>query len=215
MNEVRQTIETYDKIAPSYCKKTRLKKYLDWEEQYIKKLLSYCSTKKKPEILDVGCGDGRHCLLIDKNGGQSVGIDLSENMIAEAREYFADGDFKVMNMTKLEFADNSFDGIWSSGSIYHVTKKDVGNVFKEFRRVLKENGIVGINYKLGSGEGLEANPKSYGGSPRYFAYYSKSEMDSILSDFGFFGLGALMYPEEVFGDNIIQVWLKKVKRSKY
>lgn len=209
MNEISQTIETYNKIAPSYCIKTRLKKYLDWEEQYIQKLLSYC-TDKNPKILDVGCGDGRHCLLFDKNGGLSTGVDLSENMIDVARQYYPDGDFEIMNMLNIKFEHNSFDGIWSSGSIYHVTKKDVEKVFGQFHRVLKKNGILGISYKLGGGEGLEANPKSYGGSPRYFAYYSKNEMDRLLADSGFTELDARMYPEEIFGDNIIQVWLRKI-----
>ncbi len=209
MNEVRQTIETYDKIAPAYCLKTRLKKYLDWEEQYIKKLLFY-SDSKKPKILDVGCGDGRHCLLIDKNGGQSVGIDLSESMLNEAKRYYPDGDFKIMNMRQLGFEQNSFDGIWSSGSIYHIPKKDVGLVFKEFHRVLRKNGVLGLSYKLGGGEGIEANPKSYGGSPRYFAYYSLDEMDSLLAESGFSELHACTYPEEIFGDDIIQVWLRKI-----
>ncbi len=209
MNEVSRTIKTYDKIAPSYCQKTRLKKYLDWEEQYINKLLSY-SKAIKPKILDVGCGDGRHCLLFDKNGGQAVGIDLSQKMIAEAKLYYPDGEFKLMDMAKLEYANNSFDGIWSSGSIYHVTKNDVGRVFAQFRRVLKDNGVIGLSYKLGGGEGLEANPKSYGGSPRYFAYYSKNEMDCLLTVSGFTELDSRMYPEEVFGDNIIQVWWWKI-----
>ena len=62
---VRQTIQTYDKIAPEYCKKTRQPKFLEWEENYIKKLLSFIS-KSTPLILDVGCGDGRHCALIEK-----------------------------------------------------------------------------------------------------------------------------------------------------
>ena len=46
------------------------------------------------------------------------------------------------------------------------TQKAVGKVFKEFQRILMENGVLGLSYKLGSGEGLEANPKSYGGSSR-------------------------------------------------
>ncbi|MCP4703714.1 MAG: class I SAM-dependent methyltransferase [candidate division Zixibacteria bacterium] len=209
MNEVTQTIETYNKIALSYCKKTRLKKYLDWEEQYIKKLMSY-NNSIMPNILDVGCGDGRHCLLIDKNGGQSVGIDLSPSMITEATEYYPDGDFRIMNMINLEFNKSSFDGIWSSGSIYHVTKNDVNKVLNEFHRVLRKNGVLGLSYKLGGGEGLETNPKSYAGAPRYFAYYSKNEMDGLLAASGFDELHACTYPEEIFGDNIIQVWLRKV-----
>ena len=207
MDEVEQTIETYDKIASSYCKKTRLKKYLDWEEQYIRKLLSYCPDKK-PRILDAGCGDGRHCLLIDKNGGQSIGIDLSESMIKEAETYYPDGDFRRMNMLVLDFDDAYFDGVWSSGSIYHVTKADARNVIGQFRRILKKGGVLSLNFKLGGGEGLEANPKSYGGSPRYFAYYSKDEMTDMLADFGFYELDARLYPEEIFGDDIVQIWLR-------
>jgi len=208
-NDISRTIETYDKIAPAYCIKTRLKKYLDWEELYIKKLLSY-SKAGKPRILDVGCGDGRHCLLIDKNKAESVGIDLSRKMINEAKRYYSKGNFKIMNMINLKFANESFDGIWSSGSIYHVSKKDVSKVLNEFFRVLKKDGVFGLSYKLGGGEGLEANPKSYGGFPRYFAYYSIDEMDSLLKDSGFAQLHACTYPEEVFGDDIIQVWLRKV-----
>jgi len=210
MDIIKQTIETYDKIASSYCLKTRQKKYLDWEEMYIKKLLGYVDSQT-PDILDVGCGDGRHCLLIDKHGGQATGIDLSENMINEAKGYYPEGQFRQMNMLELEYEDNSFDGIWSSGSIYHVAKEHVRQVFSEFRRVLKYNGVIALSYKLGGGEGMESNPKSYGGSPRYFAYYSKGEMDGILQSCGFTELEARMYPEEIFGDDIIQTWLRKVE----
>ena len=209
MDIVKQTIETYDKIASSYCLKTRQKKYLDWEEMYIKKLLGYVDSQN-PNILDVGCGDGRHCKLIDKNDGIAVGIDLSDNMLAEARNYYPGGSFLKMDMTKLEFEDNGFDGVWSSGSIYHVAKEHVRQVFSEFRRVLKNNGVIALSYKLGGGEGMEASPKSYGGSPRYFAYYSKDEMDGILKNCGFAELEARMYPEEIFGDDIIQTWWRKV-----
>lgn len=64
MDVVQQTIESYDRIASEYRRKTRQSKFLDWEEIYIKMLLSYIS-KTIPLILDVGCGDGRHCLLIE------------------------------------------------------------------------------------------------------------------------------------------------------
>jgi ubiquinone/menaquinone biosynthesis C-methylase UbiE len=204
---VRQTIQTYDKIAPEYCKKTRQPKFLEWEENYIKKLLSYIS-KSSPLILDVGCGDGRHCALMEKNGGKAVGIDLSRCMLEEAKAYYPDGDFRRMNMRNMLFDDDLFDGIWASGCIYHVKKSDVREVIKEFRRVLKIDGVIGLNFKLGKGEGLEDNPKSYSGFPRYFAYYTKQEMEDILKDFGFKELGSCTYPEEIFGDNIQQMWFR-------
>lgn len=207
MDEVSQTIQTYDKIAADYCKKTRQIKYLNWEESYIKKLLDFIS-KSEPFILDVGCGDGRHCVLIEKSGGRFLGIDLSQAMVEVAKKYYPKGNFRKMDMRKLDFFDNSFDGIWASGSIYHVPKSDLGQVIEEFKRVLTIDGALAINFKLGKGEGMESDPKSYSGSPRYFAYYLEGEMRDIMGTFGFEVLDSVNYPEEIFGDKIQQIWFR-------
>jgi ubiquinone/menaquinone biosynthesis C-methylase UbiE len=210
MDDVEKTIATYDKIAASYCPKTRLNKYLKWEEEYVKRQLAFINVKN-PLVLDVGCGDGRHCLLFEKNGARAIGIDLSGQMIAEARKYFPKGDFRTMDMRRLDFDDGTFDGIWASGSIYHVSKNDLAKVLSEFRRVLKNDAVLAISFKLGEGEGLEANPKSYGGSPRYFAYYSKEEILAKLREYRFGEVESCLYPENVFGDKILQIWLRLKK----
>lgn len=207
MDVVQQTIQTYDKIASEYCKKTRQPKFLEWEETYIKRLLSFTS-KSKPLILDVGCGDGRHCIIIEKNGGKAIGIDLSQNMLEEAKALYPNGEFRKMDMRKLSFNDGFFDGIWASGCIYHVAKSDVTKVIEEFRRVLTIDGTIAVNFKLGRGEGMEANPKSYSGAPRYFAYYMEDEMQEIFEGFGFELLEFCTYPEEIFEDRIQQMWFR-------
>jgi len=208
MNVVRQTIQTYNRIAPDYCKKTRQSNFLKWEENYVKKLFFFIS-KSYPLILDVGCGDGRHAILIERNGGRAIGIDLSKNMLKEAKSLYPNGDFRKMDMRRLLFDDNSFDGIWASGCIYHVTKSETRKVIREFRRVLKMNGAVAISFKLGHGEGMEANPRSYSGSSRYFAYYARDEMTEIFDSFGFEELESCTYPEEIFGDNLQQMWFQR------
>ena len=207
MDVVQPTIQTYDKIASDYCKKTRQAKFLEWEENYIKKLLSFIDSPQ-PLILDAGCGDGRHAMLIDRNGGRTIGIDLSQNMLQEAAHLYPDGDFRQMDMRRLLFDENFFDGVWASGSIYHVKKSDVREVIKEFGRVLKMDGVVAVNFKLGHGEGMEADPKSYSGSPRYFAYYTRDEMKALFRNFGFEELESCTYPEEIYGDTIQQMWFR-------
>ncbi|MBI4301756.1 MAG: class I SAM-dependent methyltransferase [Chloroflexi bacterium] len=181
---------------------------MEWEENYIKRLLFFLS-KPQSLILDAGCGDGRHTILIEKNGGRAIGIDLSENMLKEAKSLYPDGDFRKMDMRKLLFDSDSFDGIWASGSIYHVPKSDMRKVIKEFRRVSRVGGIVALSFKLGIGEGMEANPKSYSGSPRYFAYYIRGEMKELFGRFGFDELESCTYPEEIFGDNNQQMWFRR------
>lgn len=202
-----ETIDTYDRIARDYCKKTRLDKYLHWERSYIKRMLSMIG-RADALVLDVGCGDGRHCRIVDEEGGRAVGIDLSPGMLEQARLYYPAGDFRLMDMCSLLFEDAQFDGLWSSGSIYHVSKTQVSDALGEFRRILKPGGVLSMSFKLGSGEGIEANPKSYGGSPRYFAYYSQDEMTELLSSAGFAVVETCLYPEEIFGANNLQMWLR-------
>lgn len=209
MDPIDQTRETYDSIAPDYCKRTRQDKYLDWEDSYIKKMLSFMASST-PIILDVGCGDGRHCKLFHENGAKAIGIDLSDAMLAESKKYFSEGDFRKMNMLNLDFPDNYFHGIWSSGSIYHVPKKDIVQVISEFARVLKQGGIAAVNFKLGDGERMMANPSSFGGGARYFAFYSLEEMEDLFRNAGFEMLKSCNYPEEVFGDDLVQMWFRKI-----
>ena len=209
MDPVEQTRETYDRIAPEYCKRTRQDKYLDWENSYIQKMLSFIAGSP-PLILDVGCGDGRHCKQFHENGARAIGIDLSDSMLAESRKYFPAGDFRKMNMLALDFPDGHFNGIWSSGSIYHVTKSEIGKVISEFARVLKPRGIVAVNFKLGEGEGIMESPSSFGGGARYFAFYSLDEMENLFRNAGFEMLKSCNYPEEVFGDDLVQMWFRKV-----
>jgi ubiquinone/menaquinone biosynthesis C-methylase UbiE len=208
MDIVQQTIRTYDTIAHEYCRKTRQRlDILEWEEEYIQRLLSHISVSD-PLILDVGCADGRHCLLIEKNGGTAIGIDLSEGMLKEARAYYPDCEYRNMDMRSLLFDDSFFDGIWVSGSVYHVAKSDVRGVIDEFAKALKPDGVVAVNFKLGKGEGLEENPKSYSGSPRYFAYYTEQEMKDMFEGSGFQVLESCRFPEEIFEATISQMWFR-------
>jgi SAM-dependent methyltransferase len=208
MDDIHETIKTYDKIASQYCKKTRQTKFLKWEEEYIKRMLGFIS-KQNPLILDAGCGDGRHCMIIDKLGAKAIGIDLSDSMLTEAKTLYPEGDFRKMDFRTLDFENGFFDGIWVSGSIYHVPKASLPGVIGEIRRVIKEKGIAAINFKIGEGEGMETNPKSFSGSPRYFAYYSKDEMQKIFDRYGFKSIKSCFYPEEIFGDRLLQMWFRK------
>ena len=85
-------------------------------------------------------------------------------------------------MRKLEFEDNSFDGIWSCASLIHIPKQEVESVLLNFKRVLKPESILFIGVKEGSGESV--NEGMYD-APRLFVYYEKGEIDRMLEKNGF------------------------------
>jgi ubiquinone/menaquinone biosynthesis C-methylase UbiE len=92
-------------------------------------------------ILDIGTGPGYLPIEIAKKypSTEAVGIDISERMIEIAEKNsrdIANVDFVVMDANKLEFDDNYFDFIVSSGSSHHW--RNPVRIYNEIYRVLKK-----------------------------------------------------------------------------
>ncbi|WP_258176126.1 class I SAM-dependent methyltransferase [Orenia metallireducens] len=103
--------------------------------------------EKDKDILDIGCGAGRTTFALYNRGYKNIiGLDLSQNMIAAAKEINKikkyDIEFVQGDATSLEFEDNSFDyALFSFNGIMQIPySKNRINALKEIRRVLKYNG---------------------------------------------------------------------------
>jgi 2-polyprenyl-3-methyl-5-hydroxy-6-metoxy-1,4-benzoquinol methylase len=62
------------------------------ECDFIEKELKF---NRSLQILDVGCGTGRHSIELAKRGYSITGIDLSESQLSKAREKAANNDLKI------------------------------------------------------------------------------------------------------------------------
>jgi phosphatidylethanolamine/phosphatidyl-N-methylethanolamine N-methyltransferase len=111
-----------------------------------------------PDILEVGVGTGLvlphyppHCRV--------TGIDLSEHMIAKAREKVERRTFthvkalRVMNAQHLDFADRSFDAVCLPFVVTLIPEPE--KALDECARVLKPGGEIIIASKLGDGRGIQ------------------------------------------------------------
>lgn len=90
--------------------------------------------------LDVGCGEGRFCRLMQEAGIRTVGIDATEELVAEARRRDPAGDYRVGNAEHLDFAPESFDLVVS-----YLTLIDIENAeaaIGEMVRVLRPGGTL-------------------------------------------------------------------------
>ena len=88
------------------------------------------------EVISIGCGSGVDARWLKDNGASEVtGVDISEKLIAIAKNNNPDIEFRVMDMEKLDLADASFDLAYSSLAIHYT--EDWTIPLKEAYRVLK------------------------------------------------------------------------------
>jgi len=167
------TIAWYDTHAESYAADGASWADLDQIDEFIALL------PEKASILDVGCGSGRDSSIFHNKGFQVTGIDLSENLIAIAKENFPDLEFIHGSMTKLPFPDKSFDGLWVHASLLHLeTDEEVHRALSEFQRVLKSAGVLHLTVKAVRG-GIETDRVTE--SSRFFRYYTAKEVREMLT----------------------------------
>ena len=207
------TRETYDLIASGYAQRINDLVSDNWIGRFEKALLDKlvalvkAGEVKTAEILDIGCGYGKDTFyLSQKEGVNSIGLDYSSAMLSEARKNFPGIDFIRGDMRSLGFSGSYFYGAWANGCIYHIPKKELTRVLLEVRLVLKRSGVFSFNFKVGTGEQLEKNPKSYGGKPRFYAYYGIKEMRSLVAQAGLEVIEVEPYPGTILGERIVQIW---------
>ena len=210
------TRNTYDLIASDYSQKIKDLVSGTWvgkfEKSLLEKFLTLVSATREDvlKILDIGCGYGKDTYYFSQiKGIIPIGLDYSGGMLSEAHKAFPGISFVQMDIRSLLFPDNYFSGVWANGCVYHVPKKDMKLVLSEINRVLKPLGVFSFNFKLGNGEQIEQNPKSYGGKPRFYSYYEIEEMMALITQSNLKMIETQPYPEVIFEEKILHVWSVK------
>jgi SAM-dependent methyltransferase len=115
------------------------------EADYVHGLLHRYGNNPK-SILELGCGTGKHAMLLAEKGYSVTGVDQSEAMLAKARErkaksnlpiQFYAGDVRSVRLNQ------KFDSVISLFHVmsYQITNKDLLDAFETARVHLKPGGI--------------------------------------------------------------------------
>lgn len=89
-------------------------------------------------VLEVGCGGGALLSKITMTGSVAVGLDLSETQIKYTKTRLQDALLIVGDSERLPLKDNVFTKCFAVEILEHV--QNPGQIMKEIRRVLKDNG---------------------------------------------------------------------------
>ncbi len=101
------------------------------------------------EVLEAGCGVGGQTIILAANspGARFTSIDISEKSIEQAEAVikkgkFSNVTFRLENVMKLSFTDNSFDHIFVCFLLEHLDHPE--NALLELKRVLKPGGTITV-----------------------------------------------------------------------
>lgn len=127
----RYLSKVYDRVNPVF-----------WNESMRDDCVEMLGVSEEDRVLDVGCGTGFATAALLERTPHVEALDQSEHQLAKAREKdeLAGVDFVRGDAENLPYADDSFDAVWSSGSIeYWPSPVDA---LRETRRVTKSGGSV-------------------------------------------------------------------------
>lgn len=150
------------------------------------------------KVLDVGCAAGRDSNYLSRLGYETVGIDLAEPLIAEARKRHPSLNFVVGDFMELPFADGSFDGVWAQACLVHCpSQQTVKKALQEFKRVLKTEGVLCVITKARLQDEPETTVRKdkLSHRERYFRFQEKNAFEALLKEVGFVVETSEVFPE--------------------
>jgi SAM-dependent methyltransferase len=177
------TQTSYDAVAPEYAERYQ-------NEMDAKPFDRDCLDRLAREvgalgpICDLGCGPGQIARYLGRQGVDTLGVDLSPNMVAEAQRLNPEIPFHQGDMLALPDADDSWGGIAAFYSIIHIPRGRVVDAMREMKRVLKPGGVLLVTFHIGDeikhlDEWWE-KPVNLD-----FAFYQPAEMEAWLQQAGY------------------------------
>lgn len=162
------TLKYYSENSRKYFETT---KNIVISEQ-IDRFLSFIDNKGEM-IIDLGCGSGNSLKYIIEKEYTAVGVDYSDELIALAKLYSGADIFKFdledISAVNKMISDKKIKHLFASASLLHLKK----SVFIKFFDEIKFGGVFFFSVKEGTGESFDT-------AGRFFAYYTKNELDGIL-----------------------------------
>lgn len=170
-DHARATVGYYDSNALVYAHSTRGPALARELERFAAAL------SRGARVLDLGCGGGRDLIALGEAGLRPIGLDISPALAGIAQN--VSGCLVVVaDLRDPPFEDRTFDGIWASASLLHLSRTDLPGTLRRLYGLLRPGGQLFASVKAGDGE--ECAPDG-----RWFTYFGPAEWRGFLNSAGF------------------------------
>jgi SAM-dependent methyltransferase len=196
------TKEYFDEFYLKYFLETQREELTIEQVNFIEQFI-----KNKVDLLDAGCGVGRHSLLLAERGYRVVGIDSSKLYIDKAfdlktKRSIESVEFMVGDLRELDFV-NRFDAVLSLWSSFGYFDDETNyDILERFCNALRPNGVLVV----------DVENRDY--LLKYFIYETFNKKDDIfiLERRKFHPITSIITTNRYFvGQNIEKEYLRSIR----
>lgn len=134
------------------------------------------------KVLDAGCGSGVPVSRYLAQFFDVTGVDFAEEQIRRARRLIPEATFLCEDITKLAFADETFDAICSYYAIIHIPRDEHRGLLHNFYRMLRPQGLALL--LMGTADSPE-DIADYHGVRMFWSHYDAETNRKMLEECGF------------------------------
>jgi tellurite methyltransferase len=201
-----------------------------WEEKSppLAEIVEFASELKHANartVLDLGCGAGRHAILLAKEGFQVAALDVSETALKTLDIRLKAGSIGNVvliehEMGQLPFVEDYFDGVVSTNVLHHGKSVEIKKTIDELYRVMKPGAYAFVialsssDFRKGTGAKLERNTYFFTkGEERGIIhhFFTRQELQSFLRKFETVSFNERLIPVDQAGNRAH--FLVKLRKS--
>ena len=181
MNPQDAVARTYDAIAP---------RWTQWadavspplRERYVGVLVERLPSTGR--VLEIGCGPGVPVAALLAHHFDLCGIDISSEMVRNARTAVPTGHFEVGDISEMEFDQTSFDGVVAFYSLVHLPREAQIALISRIFRWMRPGGLFVAS--LGASDAEETVEEDWlGAGTMFWSSYDAETYGALLERAGF------------------------------
>jgi 2-polyprenyl-3-methyl-5-hydroxy-6-metoxy-1,4-benzoquinol methylase len=171
-----EAFEIFDRYSDWY-----VKEHMDVSKYHVSlDFLLIQLQHSKLSVLDVACGPANlsYYFIQRRPNASIVGIDLSTNMLHEAKKHIPSGNFSILDMKNLEQVEGLFDVIFFGFAIPYCSLDECAAMIQKAALKLNHNGFLYISFIEGdyATSGWQVNSK---GEQCMQYFYTKEQLLDI------------------------------------
>ncbi len=149
MQEQKDIIHCYDKTARNYADK-----FIDeLSHKHLDRIMlkSFAlENLDRGKLIDLGCGPGQTTKYLSDCGLTDIlGIDISSQMVAVAKNINSQLHFETADILDLNYPDKFFGSAIAFYSIVHFDYVQIKTAFTEIKRILHDKGQFLFSFHIG------------------------------------------------------------------